>query len=90
VAPVAALLTGSDGSTSVMVLDTDNKVSRKKVKVGIRDAGNMQVLEGLKKGDRIVTVGAFVLDRMDEDDLPKTTIQVQAPQGVQLEEDEDQ
>jgi HlyD family secretion protein len=88
VAPVAALLTGSDGATSVMLLNTDNKVSRKKVKVGIRDGANMQVLDGLKKGDRIVTVGAFVLDRMDEDDLPKTTIQVQAPQGVQLEEDE--
>jgi multidrug efflux pump subunit AcrA (membrane-fusion protein) len=88
VAPTSALLTGSDGATSVMLLDTDNKVSRKKVKVGIRDGANMQVLDGLKKGDRIVTVGAFVLDRMDEDDLPKTTIQVQAPQGVQLEEDE--
>jgi HlyD family secretion protein len=88
VAPTSALLTGSDGGTSVMLLDTDNKVSRKRVKVGIRDAGNMQVLDGLKKGDRIVTVGAFVLDRMDEDDLPKTTIQVQAPKGVQLEEDE--
>jgi HlyD family secretion protein len=88
VAPAAALLTGSDGATSVMLLDTDNKVSRKGVKVGIRDGGSMQVLSGLKKGDRIVTVGAFVLDRMDEDDLPKVQIQVQAPQGVQLEEEE--
>jgi HlyD family secretion protein len=90
VAPVSALLTGSDGATSVMLLNTDNKVSRKKVKVGIRDGADMQVLDGLKKGDRIVTVGAFVLDRMDEDDLPKTKIQVQAPKGVQLEEDENQ
>jgi multidrug efflux pump subunit AcrA (membrane-fusion protein) len=89
IAPTTALLTGSDGTTSVMLLDTDNKVHRKRIKVGIRDAGNMQVLDGLKKGDRIVTVGAFVLDRMDEDDLPKTTIQVQAPPGVQLEDDED-
>jgi RND family efflux transporter MFP subunit len=88
VAPTTALLTGSDGGTSVMVLDTDNKVSRKRVKVGIRDGANMQVLEGLKKGDRVVTVGAFVLDRMDEDDLPKTKIQVQAPPGVELEEEE--
>jgi HlyD family secretion protein len=89
VAPVSSLLTSSDGVTSVMVLDNDNKVSRKKVKVGIRDGQNMQVTDGLKKGDRIVTVGAFVLDRMDEDDLPKTKIQVQAPRGVELE-DEDQ
>jgi multidrug efflux pump subunit AcrA (membrane-fusion protein) len=90
IAPTAALLTDSEGTTSVMVLDTDNKVSRKRVKVGIRDGRTMQVLDGLKKGDRIVTVGAFVLDRMDEDVLPKVTIQVQAPQGVELEEDENQ
>jgi HlyD family secretion protein len=89
VAPTTALLTSSDGVTSVMLLDSDNKVSRKNVKVGIRDGAEMQVLSGLKKGDRIVTVGAFVLDRMDEDDLPKTKIQVQAPPGVQLEDDED-
>jgi HlyD family secretion protein len=88
VAPAAALLTAADGTTSVMVLDADNKVSRKNVKVGIHDGANLQILSGLKKGDRVVTVGAFVLDRMDEDDLPKTTIQVQAPPGVELEEEE--
>jgi multidrug efflux pump subunit AcrA (membrane-fusion protein) len=90
VAPATSLLTASDGLTTVMVLDSDNKVSRKKVKVGVRDGQEMQVLDGLKKGDRIVTVGAFVLDRMDEDDLPKTKIQVQAPRGVQLEDEDDQ
>jgi HlyD family secretion protein len=90
VAPASALLTAADGSTSVMLLDTDNKVSRKDVKVGIRDGSNMQVLEGLKKGDRIVTVGAFVLDRLDEDVLPNVKIQVQAPPGVELEPDEGQ
>jgi RND family efflux transporter MFP subunit len=89
VAPTAALLTASDGTTSVMLLDQDNRVSRKRVKVGIRDGANMQVLDGLKKGDRVVTVGAFVLDRMDEDDLPKVKIQVQAPPGVELEEDDE-
>ena len=89
VAPSAALLTAQDGSTSMISLDTDNKPHRKKVKVGIRDGGNLQVLDGLKEGDRVVTVGAFELDRMDEDVLPKVKIQVQAPQGVQLEEDED-
>jgi HlyD family secretion protein len=90
VAPVSALLTAADGSTSVMLLDADNKVSRKDVKVGIRDGSNMQVLEGLKKGDRIATVGAFVLDRLDDDDLPNVKIQVQAPPGVELEPDEGQ
>jgi HlyD family secretion protein len=88
VAPAAALLTAPDGTTSVMMLDTDNKPHRKTVKVGIRDANNVQILDGLQKGDRVVTVGAFELDRMDEDVLPKVKVQVQAPQGVVLEEED--
>ena len=37
VIPQAALLTSPDGVNSVIVLDSDNKPSKKKVKVGIRD-----------------------------------------------------
>ena len=36
VAPAAALLTDTDGTTSVMVIGSDNKPLKKKVKVGIR------------------------------------------------------
>jgi hypothetical protein len=43
VAPVAALLTATDGVTSMIVLDTDNKPHKKKVKVGIRDGGDVQI-----------------------------------------------
>jgi len=89
VAPAAALLTSPDGVISMISLDTDNKPHRKKIKVGIRDGGSLQILDGLKNGDRVVTVGAFELDRMDEDVLPKVKIQVQAPKGVVLEEDDE-
>jgi HlyD family secretion protein len=88
VVPAAALLTSPDGVISVITLDTDNVPHKKKVKVGIRDALNAQITEGLQGGERVVTVGAFELDREDEDVLKVTKIQVQAPKMP--EEDEDQ
>jgi len=86
VAPVAALLTATDGVTSMIVLDTDNKPHKKKVKVGIRDAGDIQITDGLQGGERVVTVGVFELDKMD--DMTKAIIQVQAPKMPEEEEDQ--
>jgi multidrug efflux pump subunit AcrA (membrane-fusion protein) len=85
VAPAAALLTETDGVTSVIVLDTDNKPHKQKVKIGIRDAGDVQITEGLQGGERVVTVGAFELDKLD--DMSKAIIQVQAPK-MPVEEEE--
>jgi RND family efflux transporter MFP subunit len=90
VIPAEALLTSSDGSTSVTILDTDNKPHKKKVKVGIRDAGDVQVTEGLQGGERVVTVGAFALSQEDDPVLAKTNIQVAAPPNIPEEDDEDQ
>ena len=90
VIPAEALLTGSDGTTSVIVLDTDNKPHKKKVKVGIRDGGDVQVTDGLQGGERVVTVGAFALSQEDDPVLAKTNIQVQAPPNIPDEDDEDQ
>src|SRR5207245_2796491 len=89
VIPAEALLTGSDGSTSVIILDTDNKPHKKNVKVGIRDAGDVQVTEGLQGGERVVTVGAFALSQEHDQILAKTNIQVQSQPNIP-EEDEDQ
>jgi multidrug efflux pump subunit AcrA (membrane-fusion protein) len=90
VVPAQSLLTSSDGVTSVIVLDTDNKPHKQKVTVGIRNGGDVQVTKGLNGGERVVTVGAFELDKEDEDILPKTKIQVQAPKMPDEDEDEDQ
>lgn len=81
VIPQAALLTSPEGVTSVIVLDSDNKPSKKKVKVGIRDneLKTVQVTDGLAGGERVVTIGAFELANEDDPVLAKTTIQVQAP-----------
>ena len=71
------------------MLDTDNKPHKQKVKVGIRNGDDVQVTKGLKGGERVVTVGAFELDKLDEDVLPKTKIQVQAPKMPDEDEDEE-
>ena len=65
VVPAAALLTDPDGVTSVIVLDSDNKPHKQKVKVGIRNGDDVQITDGLKGGERVVTVGAFELDSED-------------------------
>jgi RND family efflux transporter MFP subunit len=88
VVPVASLLTSPDGVTTVITLDTDNVPHKKKVKVGIRDGQNAQITDGLQGGERVVTVGAFELDREDDPVLAKTKIQVQAPKMPEEEEDE--
>jgi HlyD family secretion protein len=90
VIPQAALLTSPEGATSVIILDSDNKPSKKKVKVGIRDdeLRTVQVADGLAGGERVVTIGAFELANEDDPVLAKTTIQVQAPKMPDEDEDE--
>lgn len=76
VIPVTALLGGSEG-TSVITLDSSNVPHKQSVKVCIRNDSDAQILEGLKEGDRVVTVGAFELDKEDEAVLAKTKIEVE-------------
>jgi RND family efflux transporter MFP subunit len=89
VIPAEALLTSPDGGTSVIILDTDNKPHKKKVKVGIRDVGEVQVTDGLQGGERVVTVGAFALSQEDDPVLAKTNIQVAAPPNIPEEDDDE-
>jgi HlyD family secretion protein len=86
VVPVAALLTASDGTTTVITLDTDNVPHKQKVKTGIRDGANVQITDGLQGTERVVIVGAFELDKEDDPVLAKTKIQVQAPKMPDEEE----
>jgi HlyD family secretion protein len=79
VIPTAALLTATDGSTSVIVLGAGNKPAKQDVQVGIRNGDDAQITGGLKGGERVVTTGAFELSNEDPDVLAKTTVQVQAP-----------
>jgi len=61
VIPAAALLTAQDGATSVMQVSADNRAHQKNVKVGVRQGDEVQVIEGLEAGDKIVGSGAYGL-----------------------------
>ena len=78
VIPSAALLTDPDGTSSVILLDSSGKPKQQKVKVGIRNGDDVQITDGLKEGEKVVTTGAFELDSEDPDVLAKTKVQVQA------------
>lgn len=79
VIPSAALLTGTNGSTSVILIGADNKPKQQDVKVGIRNGDNVQITDGLKQGDRVATTGAYELSTEDPDVLAKTTVQIAKP-----------
>src|SRR6201988_1826541 len=81
VVTVTAILTGPDGATSVIKLDSSNKPIRQAVKVGIRTDDEAQITVGLKAGERVVSDGAFELDKEDDAVLAKTKVQVQAPKS---------
>jgi HlyD family secretion protein len=61
VIPAAALLTAQDGGASVMLASADGRAHQKTVQVGIRQADQVQVLEGLEAGEKIVASGAYGL-----------------------------
>ncbi len=59
---LTAVLTGEDGSKSVMVIGADGTAHRKPVTRGITDGEDVQVLSGLAPSDQVITVGAYGLD----------------------------
>jgi multidrug efflux pump subunit AcrA (membrane-fusion protein) len=79
VIPYAAVLTSSSGSTSVIVIDADNAPHKKSVTLGIRDGANVEVTDGLTNGDRVVTLGAFELAKLDPDVFDKTKVSIAPP-----------
>jgi HlyD family secretion protein len=88
VIPEEAVLTRPSGSTSVFVVDSENKPEKKSVTLGIHDAGMVQVVSGLMSGERVVTAGVFELDKMEEEVLAKTKLQIAPPKEDEEEDDE--
>ncbi len=61
VIPAAAVLTAPDGGTTVMIAGPDGRAHQKPVKLGIRQDDDVQILEGVSSGDKVVTTGAYGL-----------------------------
>jgi HlyD family secretion protein len=61
VVPTQAVLTAPDATTSVMVIGSDGQAHETSVKTGIRAGGEVQISSGLRKGQQVVTAGAYGL-----------------------------
>ena len=58
----AVILEGA--KASVWVLGADNAVESRRVKTGIIDGGDIEILDGLKAGERVISRGSLFIDRM--------------------------
>ncbi|PYX34001.1 MAG: efflux RND transporter periplasmic adaptor subunit [Acidobacteria bacterium] len=76
VIPAASLLTGSDGATTVMLIGDDQHAHQQAVKVGIRQDDKLQIIEGVKEGQHVVTEGAYGLP-----DNAKVSVEAPAEAG---------
>src|SRR5579859_3530031 len=74
VVPVNSILTGPDGSTTVMLAGSDGRAHQTAVKLGIRNGDDVQVTEGLSEGEKVISSGAYGLP-------DKTKIKIQAAEA---------
>lgn len=61
VIPASAILTGSDGQTSVMVVKPDSRAYAQDVKTGIRQGVMIQVRSGVQAGEQVIVSGQYGL-----------------------------
>jgi HlyD family secretion protein len=61
IVPASAILTAPDGGTTVMVISADQHAHQQAVTLGIKQDDKIQIVEGLKDGQRVVTDGAYGL-----------------------------
>ncbi len=62
VIPAAALLSADEGGEKVLIMGADSKVHSSRVKVGVREGSNVQILSGANEGDKVVVSGGLGLE----------------------------
>jgi RND family efflux transporter MFP subunit len=68
--PSAAVLKEAAGEQIVWVIERDQTVARRSVKLGAPDGGSMEIVDGLQPGDRIAVAGVrFLREGMKVRDL---------------------
>jgi len=78
VAPAAAVIGAADGGSAVMIAGSDGRAHQKMVKLGLRQDDDVQILEGVTAGDKVVTTGAYGLP-------DNTKIKVETPTAAPKE-----
>jgi multidrug efflux pump subunit AcrA (membrane-fusion protein) len=59
--PSESVLTAQNGTTTVMVIGPDNRAHQTAVKTGVREGDKIQIVDGIKAGDRVISAGAYAL-----------------------------
>lgn len=70
--PQSSVLTAPDGSTTVMLAGDDGRAHQTSVKLGIRNGDDVQVTDGLKENEKVISSGAYGLP-------DKTKIEIEKP-----------
>jgi HlyD family secretion protein len=71
VVPASSVITTPEGASTVMLAGSDGRAHQKAVKLGIRNGGDVQILEGVTASDKVVAGGAYGLP-------DKTKIKIEA------------
>jgi HlyD family secretion protein len=74
VVPMAAILPGEEGGTACLVITADNIAHRRPVKLGVREGDKVQILNGVRPGEEVVTVGGIGLDDKAKVKVIDTTV----------------
>ena len=59
--PIAAVFKDDSGNQAAWIIGSDEKVTRRSVKIGEAMGGRIEVLEGLQPGDRVAVAGVTLL-----------------------------
>ncbi len=74
VVPASSILTAPDGTTTVMLAGSDGMAHQKGVKLGIRNGDDVQIIEGVNVGEKVISNGAYGLP-------DKTKIKIEAAEA---------
>jgi HlyD family secretion protein len=61
VVPASSVITDPDGASTVMLAGSDGRAHQQAVKLGIRNGGDVQILEGVTPNEKVVSQGAYGL-----------------------------
>jgi HlyD family secretion protein len=85
--PVAALLSSDEGGDKVMVVGPDSVAHERKVEVGVRQSDQVQITNGVKPGEQVITFGALGLEDKAKVVVQKST-DAEAPNSATKAGDE--
>ncbi len=74
VVPTTAILPGEEGGTMVLVVDSNSVAHQRPVQLGVREGNRVQVLNGARPGEEVVTVGGLGVDDKSKVKVVDTTV----------------